>query len=471
MTSVIEIPDPFWQRMEKLLGSEFPAFRLALEGPRVNGVRVNTLKMTPAEVKAQLERVFLGSGSFDALPRDSVSFELESVPWCQSGWLIPPRSRLGPHPLHAVGAIYLQEPSAWAVSEALAPCPGERVLDLCAAPGGKATHLAGLLGSGLLVANEPIWARARVLNENLERLGVRAVVTSETPERLSRAWPGYFDRVLVDAPCSGEGMFRKDEMARREWSVQGVLACARRQKEILQHALELVRPGGVLAYSTCTFAPEENEQVIAFLLKNHPELELLEMQLVGVDPGRKDWTEDLRLERAGRIWPHRVRGEGHFLALLVKHDGEEKRTRLEDAVQLEASKRQLWRRFTDEFALRSLGDLQTTIFGGEVQELHPDTPSLRGLKVLRAGAAIAFAKPGRFEPTYALAHLYPRGIEQPAVDLDFEQVAAFMRGELLHDEGEPGWVLLRAFQLGLAWGKRVAGLVKNHLPKNLRVVG
>ncbi len=300
--------------MSHFLEGEYPAFAAALDAGPVNGLRVNTLKLS-VEAFQQISPVGLG----------------DSVPWCKSAFVIPNSDfSFGRHPYHLAGLYYLQDPSAMAPAELLAPQPGELVLDLAAAPGGKTTHLASLMqAGGLLVANEIKDKRLGHLAFNVERWGAgNVVVTNESPERLSDHFGPFFDRVLVDAPCSGEGMFRKDYGARLDWSPDMVAGCALRQRNILRVAARLVRPGGQLLYSTCTFAPEEDEGAISNLLEEHPEYQVVPLpQLPGFMPGRPDWLgtglKGKGLEGAVRLFPHRLSGEGHFICLLKRTDSNE----------------------------------------------------------------------------------------------------------------------------------------------------
>jgi NOL1/NOP2/sun family putative RNA methylase len=460
----------FLERMNQLLGPEFPAFEAAMNASRVNSVRVNTEKLEVSELEA-----FVGQ-------------DLERVPWCESGVYVSHESRLnsmrlGSSWLHAAGGLYVQEASAMAVVQALEPQPGERILDLCAAPGGKSTHIAQLMQhSGLLVTNEIINSRARILAENLERLGFPGVVMNEDPARLAAAWPAFFDRVLVDAPCGGEGMFRKDPDAAREWTESTPTTCARRQTDILESAAKLLKPGGVMVYSTCTFAPEENEMVIANFLETHLEFELLEPDFFkhsGFESGRPEWANgDAQLSRTARLWPHKLRGEGHFIAKLLKMDGEESEVALEEdksnvGAEPFGRKHALGKAWL-EFS-RGLGtpdNVNHLVFRDEVQILEFDTPALAGLKVIRAGLPIAQIQKDRLEPAHALSHWFGRGfVGVPALDLEPNdpRVAAFLHGDLLEvDSGHSGWVLVRANGLGLGWGKQVGARVKNHYPKHLR---
>jgi NOL1/NOP2/sun family putative RNA methylase len=305
-------PKAFLDRMQYLLGDEFPQFLHSYADSATTGLRVNTLKLTPAE--------FLAISPH----------ELSSIPWCPSGFSVRGEAQPGKHPYHPAGLYYLQEPSAMLAAEALAPKPGERVIDLAAAPGGKSTHLAAMMqNQGLLLANEIHPRRVWELAENLERWGAtNVVITNETPERLVDHFGPYFDKVLLDAPCSGEGMFRKSENARLDWAPSLVKSCAVRQSHILEQAAQLVRSGGLLLYSTCTFSPEENEGVIADFLDRQPNYRLERLaQYPGFAPGRPDWLQrqpamgvQTTISQAIRLWPHRVHGEGHFIALMRRVD-------------------------------------------------------------------------------------------------------------------------------------------------------
>ena len=385
------------------------------------------------------------------------------------------------------------------------PVPGEHVLDLCAAPGGKSTQIAGRLrGEGLLVSNEIHPARARVLSANMERMGVRnAVVTGEDPARLSPRFPGHFDLVMVDAPCSGEGMFRKEPQASADWSPETVAMCAERQRGILEEAAVMTAPGGRIVYSTCTFARQENEETVLHFLKKHPDFrletpELLRRGCPGLSEGLPsgDAEERALCRRMVRIWPHRTEGEGHFAALLVR-DGERKergnaagqgapgrgnRRRTAGRGGDTARKQealQLW----EEFARSALSQdcaLLTAcrqypdhlILFGEELYLLPAGMRLDGLRVLRPGLHLGTVRRGRFVPAHALAMaLRP---EEAAGILrivpDSAASAAWLRGESMSAEGPfRGWILVCAGDCSLGWGRSDGRIVKNHYPKGLRV--
>lgn len=309
---------------------------------------------------------------------------------------------------HEAGLYYIQEPSAMAAGELVDPQPGECVLDLCAAPGGKTTHIAGKMQQqGFLLTNEIHPARAKILSQNVERMGIRnAVVTNETPARLAQRFPGYFDRIMVDAPCSGEGMFRKDPDACAEWSPENVAVCAARQFDILGHAGTMLRPGGRIVYSTCTFSPEENEGVISNFLKDNPNFEIEDVQVYeGFGKGRPDWISDgaSGLGKTVRIWPHQLQGEGHYMAVLRKTDGAEAGGRLKYAKTLSDQKvLKSYYQFAEETLLETpIGEF--LLFGEQLYLLPKEMLSLENLKVVRPGWHLGTIKKNRFEPSHALA--------------------------------------------------------------------
>lgn len=469
------LPTAFCERMKELLQQEYASFLLEYERGAWHGLRVNTLKVSSQQ--------FLQLSPFSLAP----------VPWCEHGFYFSGRERPGKHPFHAAGLYYLQEPSAMAVAEALGTRPGEVVLDLCAAPGGKSTHIAqALRGEGLLVANEIHPTRAKALSENIERLGVtNAIVTNETPERLAERFPSYFDRILVDAPCSGEGMFRKLPEARADWSMAKVEQCHTMQVAILRAAARMLKPGGTLVYSTCTFAPEENEQTVEVFLAEHPEFSLLPVPHRELfQPGQPAWTKrtDPRLTSSARLWPHHVQGEGHFLAKLFKQDaapseqmftsprksrGSRKKSVANTAIT-RADSIAIWRAFAEQSApgvLEKTSDHASyTLFGDQLYYLPAQAPALDGLKVLRPGWHLGTVRKNRFEPSHALALALTADQATSTIPFSVEdsRVVCYLRGESLSVAGNRGWTLVCVEQFPLGWGKLAGGLLKNHYPKGLR---
>ncbi len=452
------LPEGFRERMARFLGPEYPIFLEALGRPPEHALRANLLKVEPERLLSLL--------ALSASP----------LPWCPEAFLLPGGIHLGQHPLHAAGLFYLQEPSATAAVPLLDPQPGERILDLCAAPGGKSTHIAARLrGRGLLWANERHPGRARVLLENLERWGVRnAVVSVESPERLAEHLESFFDRVLVDAPCSGEGLFRRDPQAVRQWSPEGIAGCARRQQRILEAAARLVRPGGVLVYATCTFAPEENEAVVARFLAVHQEWVLEEgPPWEGVSPGRPEWAGEVppllaeQLRRARRFWPHRAAGEGHFLARLRRTEGPRPKAPPLWRPHVPARALQAFQAFSQEALCRPVEISRLVLFGEALLALPEGLPDPAGLRLLRAGWLLGRVRGERFFPSHALAMGLEPGTAQRSLELPMEgeDVQAFLRGKELRATGMPGWLLVTVVGFPLGWGKQVGERVKNHRPR------
>lgn len=344
--------------------------------------------------------------------------------------------------------------------------PGETVLDLCAAPGGKSGQIAtAMQGSGLLVCNEIHPKRARILSSNIERLGVaNALVINEHPARLAERFPLYFDRILVDAPCSGEGMFRKEDAAVTDWSEETVAMCAARQTEILHSASQMLKPGGRIVYSTCTFAPEENEGVISSFLHAHPDFFVLPVEAPWFSHGRPEWVNNPAdgIEHTFRLWPYMLRGEGHFAAVLQRRGIQG--TRICEQ-QLPAVLAAAAEDFLEEAGIRLPGKFIN--FGDTFFVAPKELPLLHSLHVLRAGLELGQMRKGRFIPSHALAlwlKNYPRIVDFSA---DSTEIRAYLRGETLHGT-QTGWVLLCVDGCSLGWLRGAAGILKNHYPKGLR---
>lgn len=427
------LPEKFIERMKtQLPKEEWSAFFSVYERSPYKGIRVNTLKCAVE--------------SFEKIS----PFALEKIEWEQNGFYVD-EEKVGAHPYHFAGLFYSQEPSAMSVAPMLEVKRGERVLDLCSAPGGKGTQLASAMqGEGLIVLNEPVLSRAKILSQNVERMGIKnAVVTSELPQTLSGQFIEYFDKILVDAPCSGEGMFRKNaDEALSEWSEENVELCAQRQKQILSEALKMLKKGGRLAYSTCTFAPDEDENQLAWLLKTYPELTLI---------------------REEKIYPHLKKGEGHYAFVVEKTKG--------DGVdRMQLTKRNLTRQ--GETAYR---DFEKNFFNekfafnlheanGILYELPRGMFEFKGLTVLRAGVRLGELIKGRFEPSHSLAmsvksHECKNVLELSLAD---DRVEKFLRGESIDAELPKGWCLVCVDGYPIGLGKSVNGVIKNHIPKALR---
>ncbi len=437
------LPVEFLNRMRRLLGGEYDEFMASYDRPRNTALRCNPQK--PADVSA---------------------FGTAQVPWEPNGRYLRPGVRPGLHPYHDAGVYYLQEPSAMAPVTLLHPQPGERILDLCAAPGGKTTQIAAAMaGKGLLVCNEIHPKRAKILASNLERMGVaNALVLNEHPAKLAERFPDYFDRILVDAPCSGEGMFRKEDAAVTDWSQETVEMCAGRQEEILISAARMLKPGGRLVYSTCTFAPEENEGTVSRFLRRREDFSVEPVEAPWFAPGRPDWVSNPGegLEHTFRLWPHRLPGEGHFAAVLRRAgDGLPRDCDPQPGKSLP--------REIQTFLLENNIPLSGTgTEFGDTWFLCPENlPSLKGLRALRVGLELGQVRKGRFVPAHALALWlkdFPQVVNYPG---DSREILSYLRGETLSGT-EQGWALICVDGCSLGWVKGAGGVLKNHYPKGLR---
>lgn len=455
------IPAAFIEKMDDLLGQESRAFFDAVQDQTPDrGLRVNTLKVPVDELMSLLE------------------IKMESIPWTDIGFLVEDQD-LGKHPLHAAGLYYLQEPSAMAVSEIVNPQKGEWILDLAAAPGGKTTHLASLMEhTGVLVANDPHGGRVQALARNLERWGTRkTIITQETPQRLADHFGAVFDRVLVDAPCSGEGTFRSDPGAVKHWSRNRIEQYTHQQDEILWFAAQLVKPGGVLVYATCTFSPPENEGTIARFLKARPDFQIKVIpRKKGFSKGHPEWVNGpAHLEKSVRIWPHKSPGEGHFIACLQsneQHQGEQGVKHF--TPQLADRDRQTYRSFVQgtlypehmpEFTRPESGQL--TRRGDRLYSIPPGNLRLNGLRVQHWGWWLGTYQGRKFQPAHALAMGLPPQAFQNTVRFtaDDSRALRYLRGVPLNAPGKNGWLAVKINQYPLGWGKRDGDRVQSHSPR------
>lgn len=478
---MMNLPIEFEKKMKAFLGNEWDDFLYSYDNNRFQALRFNTLKVQSHEEIMRILKV-LGISSD------------KRVSWANEAYYFDENVRPGKHPYHEMGLYYIQEPSAMSAAALLAPKPGMRVLDLCAAPGGKSTQLATYLGdSGLLVSNEINTQRSRILSQNIERMGIKnAIVTNEDSFVLASHFPGFFNAIQVDAPCSGEGMFRKLPEAIEQWSMENVAICAARQKEILDNAAVMLKPGGTIVYSTCTFSKEENEDVIEYFLERHPDFTLEEME---------------------RFWPHKVDGEGHFVAKLVrrgsvnelgadydvcedscnkvedtglkadrktKKNKNSKNRKNETKPALTKENMKLLSEFLDETISEDMAawikNSRLVMFGEQLYRLPDMEVDIKGLKVQRAGLHIGEFKKQRFEPSHSLALALKLSEAKNVVKLTWDdpQTTGFFNGQsvMLSDElaaeCKKGWALVCVDGYPAGWGKVNGAQVKNHYPKGLR---
>ena len=414
----MNLPIEFEKKMKAFLGNEWDDFLYSYDNNRFQALRFNTLKVQSQEERMRILKTLKISSD-------------KKVSWADEAYYFDENVRPGKHPYHEMGLYYIQEPSAMSAAALLAPKPGMRVLDLCAAPGGKSTQLATYLGdSGLLVSNEINTQRSRILSQNIERMGIKnAIVTNEDSFVLASHFPGFFNAIQVDAPCSGEGMFRKLPEAIEQWSMENVAICAARQKEILDNAAVMLKPGGTIVYSTCTFSKEENEDVIEYFLERH---------------------HDFTLEEMERFWPHKVDGEGHFVAKLVrrgcvdtdlkadrktKKNKNSKNRKNETKPVLTKENMKLLSEFLDETISEDMAawikNSRLVMFGEQLYRLPDMEVDIKGLKVQRAGLHIGEFKKQRFEPSHSLALALKLSEAKNVVKLTWDdpQTTGFFNGQ------------------------------------------
>lgn len=447
------LPEKFEIRMKNMLKTEYSDFLRALtDTPVYSGIRVNTKKKDAGEY---IKREF---------------GKLENIPWCADGFYADKSQISGRHPYHTAGLFYFQEPSAMSVVSAFSVNKDDYILDLCAAPGGKATQAGALLGEdGLLIANEINRSRSNILADNIDRFGIKnCIVTNETPQRLAEKYPNFFDKIIVDAPCSGEGMFRKEPQAVTEWSIEHTISCGERQKHILDCAFKMLRSGGYLVYSTCTFAPEENEKICAYILENHNAELIAPENLDMLSHGRTEWSDsEFDMDNTRRIFPHKNKGEGHFIALF--HSLDEKTPReIKVKKTVKSDSEKLYREFEKEFLNVTLNG-EFCLFGEQLY-LKPKNIDIDKIKTVRAGIPLGVCRKGRFEPSWALCLALTKNDIKNTLDFraDSEKLKSYMMGQTL-ECSKKGWCAVTVDGYPLGWGKASGGVLKNHFPKYLRL--
>jgi len=464
----MNLPILFEDRMRKLLGEEYEEYLLCYMKPHFGGLRVNTLKTTPEE----FERI--------------CPFSIKRIPWVQNGYYYDVEEQPAKHPFYNAGLYYIQEPSAMTPASLLPINKGDRVLDICAAPGGKSTELgAKLCGEGILVSNDISNSRAKALLKNIELLGIRnSLVLSEAPSKLVEYFPEYFDKILIDAPCSGEGMFRKSPTMIKNWEEFGVEYYNKLQKEIILDAAKMLKPGGYLLYSTCTFSPEENEGTISYLMEEYPEFHVvnalpdektqkeLGLSYEGFDCGKPEWLDGGKeeLRYCLRMWPHKINGEGHFITLLQKVDSAKRADSLIDLASCNPMGKS--KNILSEEALEFMKALtiphkseQLIVHEEKVYLLPEGLPNLKGLRILRQGLLIGEMKKQRFEPSQALANALKTSEYDKIIHLKVEDpnVIRYLKCESIELEGEykDGWHLVCVEDYPLGFMKITKNNFKN----------
>ncbi len=443
-----KLPEQFKQNMIELIGEEeFKKYLACFDHSRMFSLRINTKKISVED--------FLAISPF----------ELKPIPWIPNGFYYDKDVNPAKHPYYFAGLYYLQEPSAMTPAHVLPVEKGERILDLCAAPGGKSTALgAKLSGTGLLVSNDISASRAKALLKNIEIFGIdRLLVTCEYPEKLATVFPEYFDKILVDAPCSGEGMFRKEGKLMTSWLSEGPDFYAPIQKGILKAAANMCKPGGMILYSTCTFSKKEDEDNIFEFLAIHPEFHTERIY------DYEGFVRGFGLEDAIRLFPHHLDGEGHFVALLRK-DGE----LAENSVPFAKNNFKMSQEMDEFFkhCTYDLSDFVLTQQGDMVLGLPKEVSAIKGLRFLRSGMLLGEAKKNRFEPSQALSMAITKDQYDTTLDLnaDDPRTIKYLKGETIEAEdseviGNQKDVLICVDGFPLGWGRNTNGTIKNrYLP-------
>lgn len=428
----MNLPERFLKDVKEILGEEFDDFIKSYNQKKTTAIRVNTMKIEKDKLK------------------NILNYNMEDIPWSEEGFYYDEDLyKPGKNPLHDAGAYYMQEPSAMSVVPKADIREGEKVLDMCAAPGGKSTYiLSKLNNTGILVSNEINNTRIKALGENIERFGsANSIITNIDSKGLLKVFRGYFDKVIIDAPCSGEGMFRKDENAILDWNYSKVIECRDIQYEIIRDGYKMLKNGGTLVYSTCTFSIEENEEIIDGLKKEYENAEIVLKE---------------------RLWPHKIKGEGHFVAKIIKHDDEECSTKVAKFKKIDKELK-LYREFENKFMNIKL-DGEFFVRGENIYLMPKDAPDTKKLKLLRQGLHLGELKKNRFEPSHALAHYLNKNDVKNFADFKFDsnEIKSYMSGDIINTGESRGWIIVGVEGISLGWGKESGGVIKNRYPKGLR---
>ncbi len=446
----MRLPEKYTERMKVLLGEEeYQEYLKSFEQKNVRGLRVNTLKISPEE--------------FEKIS----PFSLKKIPWTENGYYYEDDVQPAKHPYYYAGLYYIQEPSAMTPAQLLPVEAGDCVLDVCAAPGGKSTELAAKLkGKGVLVSNDISNSRAKALLKNIELMGVKnAYVVSEIPEKLVAKFAGYFDKILIDAPCSGEGMFRKEPSMVKSWEEHGVEFFEKLQKGIIDSAVKMLKPGGKILYSTCTFSPEEDEGSMKYLLSKNEDFTIERPQKVWHEfaPGHPEWVDGPEeLKDCIRLWPHKLQGEGHFISLLSKQGEEGRKANFlgKKKFVMPEEAAEFFSHVTMELPLENCVQVKEKLF------CLPDADiDMKGYRVLRSGLYLGDLKKNRFEPSQSLAMAlkieeYDQTVNFSSDDIN---VRKYLKGETLEfsDNDATGLFLICVDGFPLGWAKANKGKLKN----------
>lgn len=443
----------FYDRMKTLLSEDFDEFVEALETNLNKGIRLNKLKLD----KEEFERL--------------MPFSFEQVPWCNEGYYLEnSEDRPSKHPYYYAGLYYLQEPSAMIPVEALDVKPGDRVLDISAAPGGKSTQISSkLMGKGIIISNDINPKRTIALNKNISLFGVRnSVVINNRPENLKNIFPGFFNKILVDAPCSGEGLIKKN-INNFEIDHEKYVAM---QKQILSSVHEMLEDGGELVYSTCTFNPSENEGIINWFLDTFKEYDVADINIDGLDSGRPEWINGhISIAKTRRAWPHKIRGEGHFIAKLVKKSGvinKKYQSFLMNKNNLES-----YFYFVKEYGLDESFDSNVSNINNFVYQIPIGLPNMKNIKPLSTGVLLGEIKRDKFIPSQEMSLLLNKNNFSNIIDINGDdiRIIKYLKGETIEvDEKIDGLSLVCVDGYGLGFGKSQSGMLKNLYKRQWRML-